>query len=112
MAAQHLRVSARQMKLAAADIDPHVSVGHHQIGVAGKPEACDIKQGGQALVRHLDVDVFEMDRVAEIFGGAVERLLHGCGPRLGYGAIIVKRDARSNSSVTEVARADGPSSKT
>src|SRR5438067_392130 len=93
MAPQHLRVSARQMKLAAADIDPHVAVGHHQIGVAGKPEARDIEQRGQALIRHLDVDVFEMDRVAEVFGGAVEWLLHGCGSRMGFGGIIVKRAA-------------------
>jgi hypothetical protein len=35
MAAQHLRRAARQMKLAAADIDPHVGVGDHQIGIAG-----------------------------------------------------------------------------
>ena len=80
MTAQHLRRTARQMKLAAADIDPHVAVGHHQIGIAGQPEAGDIEQGRQPLVGHLDVDVFEMDRVAEIFGGAVEWLLHGRGP--------------------------------
>ena len=36
MAAEHLRLAARQMKLASADIDPHIGVGHHQIGVAGK----------------------------------------------------------------------------
>ena len=72
MAAQHLRFAARQVKLAAADIDPHIGVGHHQIGIAGEPKPGDIKQRGQTLVGHLDVDVFEVDRVAEIFGGTVE----------------------------------------
>ena len=79
MAAQHLRVAGWQMKLAAADIDPHVAVGHHQIGVAGEPEARDIEQGGQALVGDCDVDVLEMDRVAEVFGGAVEVCCMGRG---------------------------------
>ena len=76
MAAQHLRLAARQMKLASADIDPHVGVGHHQIGIAGEPEPGDIEQRRQMLVGHLDVDVFEMDRIAEVFGGAVELLVH------------------------------------
>ena len=31
------------------------------------------------LVGHGHVDVFEMDRVAKIFSGAVEMLLHGRG---------------------------------
>src|ERR1019366_8621071 len=44
MAPEHLRLAARQMKLASADVDPHIGVGHHQIGVAGKPEPGDIKQ--------------------------------------------------------------------
>ncbi len=82
MAPQHLRIAGRQMKLAAADIDPHIGVGHHQIGVAGKPEACDIKQSGQPLVGHLYVDMFEMDRVAKVFFRAVEWLLHGRGSRM------------------------------
>jgi hypothetical protein len=72
MTAQYLCLAARQVKLASADIDPHIGVGHHQIGVAGEPKPGDIKQRGQTLVGHLHVDVFEMDRVAEIFGGAVE----------------------------------------
>src|SRR5712692_2248095 len=80
MAAQHLRLAARQMKLASADIDPHIAVGHHQIGVAGKPEPGDVKQRGQALVGHLYVDMSEMDRGAEILGAAIEWLVHGRGP--------------------------------
>ncbi|WP_229187875.1 hypothetical protein [Bradyrhizobium oropedii] len=44
--AQHLRPAARQMKLAAAGIHPHVAVGDHQIGIAGQPDAGDIEQRG------------------------------------------------------------------
>ena len=72
MAAKHLRRAVRQMKLALADIDPHVGVRHHQIGIAGQPEAGDIEQRRQPLIGHRDVDVLEMDRVAEVFCGAVE----------------------------------------
>ena len=76
MAPHHLRRPAWQMKLAVADIDPHVGVRHHQIGIAGEPEARDIEQGRQSLVGDLHVDMFKVDGVAEILGGAVERGLH------------------------------------
>ena len=79
MAAQHLRAAVRQMKLAPADIDPHVAVRDHQIGIAGQPEACDIEQRRQPLVGDGDVDVLEMNGVAEVFCGTVE-LLHGDSP--------------------------------
>ena len=75
VAAHDLRLAARQVKLAAPDIDPHVGVGDHQVGVARQPEPGRIEQLRQPLVRHLHVDVLEMDRIAEVFGGAVE-LLH------------------------------------
>src|SRR5712664_4000790 len=84
MAPQYLRVATRQMKLAPANIDPHIGVRHHQVWVAGKAEPGDIKQCGQALVGHLYIDVFEVDRVAKIFGGAIELLMHGRGPGSGW----------------------------
>ena len=83
MAAKHLRSTIRQMKLALADIDPHVGVRHHQIGIAGQPEAGDIEQRRQPLIGHRDVDVLEMDRVTEVFCGAVELLLHGMRSSMG-----------------------------
>src|SRR5204862_2041685 len=79
MATQHLCLPARQVELAAPDIDPHVGVGNHQIGIAREPEASDVEQGGEPLVGDGDVDVFEVDDVAEIFGGAIIGLLHGGG---------------------------------
>ena len=41
------------------------------------PSPTHIEQRRQALVGDLDVDVLEMDRVAEVLGRAVECLLHG-----------------------------------
>src|SRR5215510_808705 len=76
MAAQDLRLVGRQMELAAPDIDPHVVVRGHQVGVARKAEPRDIEQRGEALVRDGDVHVLEVDGVAEIFSGAIESLLH------------------------------------
>ena len=77
MATQHLCLPARQVELAAPDIDPHVGVGNHQIGIAREPESRDVEQRGEPLVGDRDVDVFEMDDIAEIFGGAIVGLLHG-----------------------------------
>jgi len=82
----YLGFAFRQMKLASADIDPHIGVGHHQIGVAGEPKPGHIKQCRQTLVRNLHVDMFEMDRVTKIFGGAIEFLVHGRGPGCGLPA--------------------------
>jgi hypothetical protein len=77
-AAQHLRLAARQVELAAPDIDPHVGVGHHQVGIAREPEAGNVEQGGEPLVGDGDVDVLEMDDVADVLSGAIEvMLLHG-----------------------------------
>src|ERR1700761_942357 len=32
------------------------------------------------LIRYLDVDVFQMNRIAEVFGGAIEFSMHGGDP--------------------------------
>jgi len=50
MTAQHLRSAARQVKLALSGIDPHVGVGHHQIGVAGESKSRDVEYARQALI--------------------------------------------------------------
>jgi hypothetical protein len=76
-AAQLLCMPGRQMELAAADIDPHVVVGVHQVGIAREPQPGDIEQRRKPLVRNVDVDMFEMDRVAEVLRRAVIAGLHG-----------------------------------
>jgi hypothetical protein len=81
MAAQHLRLARRQMKLARADIDPHVGVGHHQIGIAGQPEAGDIEQRRQPLIGIVTLTCSKWIELPRSFCGAVELLLHGCDPR-------------------------------
>ena len=86
LAAQHLRLAGRQMELAAADVHPHVVVHHHQVRIAGEAEACAVEQRGDPLVRDRDVDVLEVDRIAEVLGGAVEGLghrVHGAIPEGG-----------------------------
>src|SRR5205823_875647 len=85
MAAQHLRVSCRQMELAATDIDPHIVVGRHQIGIAREPEPGHVEQRCEMLVRYGDVDVLEMNGIAEILGGAIECLGHGITSGCRYG---------------------------
>lgn len=44
-----------------------------------QPEAGDVEQRGEALIRDLDVDVLEMDRVAEVLGGSIEWLRYESG---------------------------------
>ena len=68
--------AGRQVELAAADVDPHVFQARHQVRVARQAEAHEVVGDGLALVGHADVDVAELDDVAEVFDGAVEG---GCG---------------------------------
>ena len=82
MPAHDLRRTGRQMELAAPDIDPHVGVGDHQVRIARQPEPDRVEQLRQMRVRHLHVDVLHMDRIAEVFAGAVEGLVHGAVPDL------------------------------
>src|SRR5215475_6599993 len=76
MATQHLRLVGRQVELAPSHIDPHVVVGRHQIGVARESETDNVEQRRKALIRNGDVDVLEVNGISEIFGGAIECLLH------------------------------------
>jgi hypothetical protein len=76
MAAQHLWLVGRQVELAPSHIDPHVVVGRHQIGVAREPETHNVEQCRKALVWNGDVDVLEVNGIPEVFGGAIECLLH------------------------------------
>jgi len=64
------------VKLALADIDPHIGEPGVHIRVARQPEPADVEQRSLRLIRDLQVDVFEHDDVAEILGGAVIMLCH------------------------------------
>ena len=77
LAAQHLRLAGRQVELAPPDIHPHVVVHHHQVRIAGQAEPRAVEQRRDALVGDGDVDVLEVDGIAEVLGGAVEGLLRG-----------------------------------
>src|SRR5215467_13826523 len=78
---QHLRCPGRQMKLAAADVHPHVADAGHQVGIAGEAETRSIKEDCQLLVRHAGVHVLEGHDIADILHGAVVRA-HGPPSRL------------------------------
>ena len=65
----------RQMELAAADVDPHVVGADHDVGIARKPEPGDIEERRQPLIGDGDVDVLELEDIADILGGAVEAWL-------------------------------------
>ena len=95
LAAQHLRLAGRQMELAAADVHPHVVVHHHQIRIAGEAKPRAVEQRRDALVGDGDVDVLEVDGVAEVLGGAVEGLLvHGAIPERFDGRTIARGGVR------------------
>ena len=72
VAAQNLRLAGRQVELTASCVNPHVAVAHHHGGIAGEPQPGDVEQRRKALVRDADVDVFKVDRVADVFGGAIQ----------------------------------------
>src|SRR6516165_7222155 len=77
-AAQHVRPPDRQMELAYADIDPHVAGAGIEERIAGEAETGDVVMGRQVLIADADIDVPEIDDVAEILGRAVELLVcHG-----------------------------------
>ena len=52
------------------EVDPDAVVENLPVGIQQRVEII------KALVRDADVDVLKMDRVADVFGGAIERLLH------------------------------------
>ena len=76
MAAQHLRMTGGQMELAAPDVHPHVVVGRHHVGIARQTETRAVIDLSRGLVGNIDVDVLEVDRIAEVFGRAIEGLVH------------------------------------
>ena len=80
--AEHLATGAlSSAALAQAALDPQAAaVELDDAAGERQPEAGDVEQCRQTLIGYEDIDVFEMDRVAEIFGGAVE-WLHDCDPR-------------------------------
>src|SRR5690242_11756247 len=73
------------MELAHADIDPHDANPRVEERVAGEPKAADIIVCGEPLVGDVDVDVSEIDDIADVGRAAVEFLLrlalrHGENP--------------------------------
>src|SRR5262249_22823323 len=59
-------LARRQMELAHSDIDPHVAGASVEKGIARETEAGDVILRRQALVADADIDVPEIDDIAEI----------------------------------------------
>ena len=84
VAAELLGVALRQVELLLPDIDPHVERAKVDVRVACEPQAGDVEQRGDLLVRHGEVDVLHVEDVAEILFGAVESpFCHGSSRQLG-----------------------------
>src|SRR5215468_1668938 len=80
-AAQHVGLPSRQMELAHPDIDPHVAGAGVEKGIAREAETGDVVVRRQVLVADADIDVPEIDDVAEILGRAIVLLVcHGVIP--------------------------------
>ena len=71
-AAHDFRRSRRQVKLACADIDPHVAGAGIEERVAGQSESADIIMRGNVLIVDADIDVTEIDDIADVLCGAIK----------------------------------------
>src|SRR5262249_11828169 len=69
--AQDIRLPGRQMKLAHADVDPHVARTGVEERIASEPETTDVIPRRQVLIGDADIHVSEIDDVAEVLAGAV-----------------------------------------
>ena len=74
--AHHLGLARRQMKLAASDVHPHIADAGHQVGIARQPESDHIEERRELLIGDGDVDVLELDDIAEVLCGPVEWTIH------------------------------------
>jgi hypothetical protein len=70
-AAQDFRCSHRQVELAHADIDPHVTGAGIEEWIARQSESADIVVGRNVLIADADVDMTEIDDVADILRSTI-----------------------------------------
>jgi hypothetical protein len=70
-AAHHVGFSHRQVKLAHADIDPHIARAGVEIRIAGETEPGHVIMRRQMLIADADIDVAEVDDVAGILRRAI-----------------------------------------
>ena len=85
------------MKLAPADIDPHIGEPGVHVGVARQPEPLDVEQVALHLVGDLQVDMLEPGDVAEILGLAVVVLRHQILLLIFYVIATAVKQSRDNS---------------
>jgi hypothetical protein len=71
------------MELAHSNIDPHVAGARIEKGIAGKAEPGDVVVRRQVLIADADVDMAEIDDIAEI---CLDRSLFFCHGALPFPA--------------------------
>jgi hypothetical protein len=77
-ATHDFRRTHRQMELAHADIDPHIARAGIKERIAGEPEPGHVILRRHVLIVDADIDVTEIDDVADILRGAVVTfVMHG-----------------------------------
>ena len=75
-AAKVLRRAVRQMKLRGAGIDPHVVHAGHHVRVARQAQVRHIELRRHQLVRHGQIQMLEVDDVAEILDSSIKAQGH------------------------------------
>src|SRR5262245_39983746 len=100
-AAQHVGLPGGQVELAHADIDPHQPGAGIEKGIAGEAEAGDVIMRRQVLVADADIDMPEIDDVAQILGRAIVLLVgHSVRPS---GRWILNVAARGSQRASRIA---------
>src|SRR5262249_41366682 len=64
--AHEVGLARGQVELRLPHVDPHVLDSHHDVWIASEAEALDVEGGGEPLVGHAHVDVFQHEDVADV----------------------------------------------
>src|SRR3990172_13217955 len=82
MARDPLGISALQMELLLAHVDPHVLRPHREVRVVGESQPDDIEESCYGLVGDAQIDVLERYDVADVFLAIIARPAHRAPPFL------------------------------
>ena len=96
-AAQDFWRSHRQVELAHADIDPHVASARIEEWIARQSQSADVVVRRDVLIADTDIDVTEIDDIADVLRGAIVLfVLHEgvpLGRSLGRGSVATVPEA-------------------
>src|SRR6516165_2945143 len=90
-AAHDFRRSRRQMELAHADIDPHIAGARIEERIARQSEPADVVVRRDVLIADADIDVSEIDDIADMLRGAIVLfVLHDGVPCLAAALVLFR----------------------